>query len=155
MLKHLEITQFRFVRFQKELKALLYPDAAPVAKVSVYAAPDRITYAEAMKGSYRPAKVGEKFGPGWSTHWFRIEYVIPKAWRGREVLLHFNSTSEACVWKDGVPLQGLTNYNWGPQDIRSYFTLTPSAKGGETGTLYVEAAINGLFGLSDGGGLNQ
>jgi alpha-mannosidase len=155
MLKHLDITKSRFVRFQNELKALLYPDSAPFAQLSVYSAPDRITYAEALKGTYRPAKEGEKFGPGWSTHWFRVEYVIPKAWRGREALLYFNSTSESCVWKDGVPLQGLANYNWGPQDIRSHFTLTRSAKGGETGVLYVEAAINGLFGLSDGGGQNQ
>ena len=149
MLKHPDITKGRLVRFARELKALLYPLKAPLFKLSVYAAPDRITYAEALKGTYRPAKEGENFGPGWSTHWFRVEYVIPKEWRGREALLHFDSTSEGCVWRDGVPLQGLTGYNWGPQDVRSYFTLTPKARSGERGVLYVETAINGLFGLTD------
>jgi len=152
MLKHAEQTKNRLIRFARELKDLLYPDIAPLAKLSVYAAPGRIPYAEALKGKYRPAKEDETFGPGWSTHWFRIDYVIPKAWKGREVLLHFDSTSEGCVWQNGVPIQGLTSYNWGPEDVRSYFTITPNARGGERGILYVEAAINGMFGLSTGYG---
>jgi alpha-mannosidase len=151
MLKHPNITKDRFNRFARELKDLLYPDIAPLPKLSVFAAPGRITYAEALKGKYRPAKEGDTFGPGWSTHWFRIDYAIPSAWKGREVLLHFDSSSEGCVWRDGVPIQGLTgmaDYYTGPEVIRPYFTLTPSAKGGERGTLYVEVAINSLFGLS-------
>lgn len=155
MLKHPEITKGRLTRFARELKTLLYPAHAPLAKLSVFSAPGRISYREALKGKYRTAKEGETFGPGWSTHWFKIDYVIPKAWQGQKVLLHFDSASEGCVWQNGVPLQGLTNYNWGPEDIRSYFTLTPRARGGEKGTLYVEAAINGMFGLNDGEGKLQ
>ncbi|MCE0522948.1 MAG: alpha-mannosidase [Methylacidiphilales bacterium] len=155
MLKHPEQTKSRFTRFARELKDFLYPDNAPLAKLSVFAAPGRITYAEALKGKYRPAREGDQFGPGWSTHWFRVDYAIPSAWKGREVLLHFDSSSEGCVWQNGVPLQALTSYNWGPEDVRSYFTVTPSARGGERGTLYVEAAVNGMFGLSDGGGREQ
>jgi alpha-mannosidase len=155
MLKHPDITKTRFIRFARELKALLYPDIAPLARLSVYAAPGRISYAEALKGRYRPAREGDKFGPGWSTHWFRIDYAIPNAWKGREVLLHFDSSSEGCVWRNGVPIQGLTSYNFGPDDIRSHFTLTPSARGGERGTVYIEAAVNGMFGLRDGGGNRQ
>jgi alpha-mannosidase len=154
MLKHPDFTKARFKRFTRELKDLLYPQIAPLTKLSVFSAPGRISYAEALKGKYRPAKEGEKFGPGWSTHWFRIDYVIPKDWKGREVLVHFDSASEGCVWQNGVPIQGLTSYNWGPHDIRSYFTITPRAKGGEKGTLYIETAINGMFGLSSGEGGN-
>jgi len=150
MLKHPTITKGRFARFARELKTLLYPEVTSVAKLSVYSAPGRIPYAEAIKGKYRSVREGEIFGPAWSTHWFRIDYVIPNDWRGREVLLHFDSSSEGCVWQNGIPLQGLTNYNWGPEDVRSYFTLTPRARGGDRGTIYVEAAINGMFGLSDG-----
>jgi len=149
MLKHPAITLKRFTRFASELKALLHPDHAPLAKLSVFSAPGRISFAEAMKGKYRPAKEGERFGPDWSTHWFKIEYVIPKDWRGEKVLLHFDSGSESCVWKDGVPLQGLANCRLTPTSIRSYFTLAPRCRGGERGTLYVETAINGLFGLCD------
>jgi alpha-mannosidase len=151
MLKHPDITKSRLTKFGKELRALLYPRNMPLSRLTVYSAPDRIPYAQAMKGRYRTAKEGESFAPKWSTHWFRVEYAIPREWRGEEVLLHFDSTSEGCVWKDGVPLQGLTGYNWGPEDIRSYFTIAKSAKGGERGVLYVEAAVNGLFGFSDDG----
>ena len=155
MLKHLEATKGRLRRFVQELRPLVYPESTTLAQISVYSAPDRIPYDQALEGEYRPAMEGERFGPGWSTHWFCLCYAIPQAWSGREVLLHFNSTSEGCVWQDGVPLQGLTNYNWGPEDIRSHFVLEPKARGGECGTVYVEAAINGLFGLSDGGGENH
>ena len=152
MLKHPELTKGRLRRFAQELKPLVYPEAKPLAQISVYSAPGRISYTEALQGEFRPAKEGEVFGPEWSTHWFRLEYVIPPEWSGREVLLNFNSTSEGCVWRDGEPLQGLTNYNWGPEDIRSYFLLEKKAGGGEKGTVYVEAAINGMFGLSTWGG---
>jgi alpha-mannosidase len=155
MLKHLEFTKTRFPRFVRELKELLYPSTEPLTKLSVFSAPGRISYQEAIKGKYRTAKEGEIFGPGWSTHWFRIDYVIPREWKGREVLLHFDSASEGCVWKDGVPLQGLTSYNWGPDPIRSHYTITTRARGGERDTLYVEAAINGMFGLSSGSGTRQ
>jgi alpha-mannosidase len=152
MLKHPEVTKGRLRRFAQELKPLVYPETAPLAQMAVYSAPDRISYAQALEGEYRPAKEGEIFAPEWSTHWFRLEYVIPQEWSGREVLLHFNSASEGCVWKDGVPLQGLTSYNWAPEEVRSYFTLEPKARGGESGTVYVEAAINGMFGLRGWGG---
>ena len=149
MLKHPELTKGRLRRFARELKPLVYPVAAPLEKISVYSAPDRISYEQAIKGEFRDAREKESFGPGWSTHWFRLEYVIPREWAGREVLLHFNSNSEGCVWRDGVPLQGLTSFNWGPEDVRSYFVLEAKARGGERGTVYVESAINGMFGLSD------
>ncbi len=152
MLKHPDITKGRLVRFATELKGLLYPQTVALEKLETYAAPGRISYAEAVKGTYRSAKEGEHFGPAWSTHWFRIGYAVPKAWAGEEVLLHFDSSSEGCVWREGVPLQGLTSYNWGPQDIRSYFTVIGKAKGDEKETLYVEGAVNGMFGLDNGKG---
>lgn len=155
MLKHFEVTKGRFGRFARELKALLYPRVAPLTGLSVYSAPGRCPFDEALSAEYRPTAEGETFGPGWSTHWFRVEYRVPADWRGEEVLLHFDSSSEGCVWKDGVPLQGLTSYNAGPEDIRTYFTLHAKARGGESDTLHVEAAINGLTGLCDGWGRVQ
>lgn len=152
MLKHPDLTKGRLNRFASELRELLYPKHQPLAGLAVFSAPDRIPYTLAVRGKYRPAKEGEQFGPGWSTHWFRVDYEVPRNWKNEEVLLHFNSSSEGCVWRDGVPLQGLTSYNWGAQEIRSHFTLERKAKGGESGRLYVEAAVNGMFGLGDDGG---
>ncbi|RPJ50629.1 MAG: alpha-mannosidase, partial [Chloroflexi bacterium] len=113
----------------------------------------RITYAEAIKGSYQPAVVGQQFGPFWSTHWFRLEIEIPTAWAGQEVHLLWDSSSEAEIWMDGKPRQGLTGsggafrpgIKWGP--VRPEYVLTQKARGGESFLLYIEMAANNLFGL--------
>ena len=45
----------------------LYPARTDVSSLTHYAAPGRITYAEAVKGNYVAAKVGQSFGPTWVT----------------------------------------------------------------------------------------
>ncbi len=150
MQKHPELTLQRVQSFATErgIAGKLYPDRAPV-KLSVFHAPERISYAEAMQGAYQPAQVGESYGPFWSTHWFRVEIDIPTAWAGREVHFLWDSASEAEVWQDGKPRQGLTGAgSWGNLTApRPEYILTRSAKGGETLTLYIEMAVNNLFGL--------
>ncbi len=150
MEKHFELTRRRVKAFLKDtrLGGKIYAATQPITLTS-YAAPGRISYAEAMQGEYRPVAVGAQFAPIWSTHWVKVEYTIPADWRGGEVYLVWDSSCEGCVWIDGQPQQGLigTNDNWGeikPQRVR--FRLTPTAKGGETGTLYIEVAVNTLFG---------
>lgn len=32
---------------------------------------DRVSYKDAIKGEYKETKVGESFGPSWTTHWFK------------------------------------------------------------------------------------
>lgn len=150
MLKHPEQTLQRIQNFASSngLLSKLYSERAPV-KMHVYHAPDRIPFSQAMQGEYRPTQVGEKFGPFWSTHWFRIEIEIPIAWAGKEVHFLWDSSSEAEIWEDGHPLQGLagSGMGWVTGTIRPQFELTRSAKGGEKRTLYVEMAANHLFGL--------
>lgn len=152
MQKHLDLTRGRLKTFlrPKQLGNKLYTLNAPV-RLSVWRAPGRVTFAEAMRGKYRPAKLGEKFGPVWATSWFKVEITIPRAWRGQEVHFLWNSGSEACVWIDGVPVQGLTGgahaSAFSPnQALRGSYLLTPRARGGERLTLYVELACNLLFG---------
>lgn len=45
-----------------------------------------------MKGEYVPAKVGDSFGPSWSTHWFKVSIDVPTGpeWVGKEVVLAWN-----------------------------------------------------------------
>lgn len=152
MQKHYELTRQRVRAFAATLHALLYPERMPV-RVSAYAAPGRITFAEALTGDYHPIEIGHRFGPHWSTHWCRAEVAIPADWAGREVHLLWDSSSEACVWQDGEPLQGLTGSNSGwaaepSQPLRNEYPLTRRAAGGEQITIYIEVACNGLFGLS-------
>jgi alpha-mannosidase len=157
MQKHTELTLQRIQAFASDrgIFGKIYTGSAPV-KLSVYSAPGRIPYKEAVKGTYQPAVIGQQFGPIWSTHWFRVEIEIPTAWAGREVHLLWDSCSEAQVWKDGQPVQGLTGtggafypgISWGA--IRPEFILTRKARGGESLTLYIEMAANNLFGLGYG-----
>ena len=50
-----------------------------------------------------------KYGPSWSTHWFKIDVTIPDVMRGRTVVFQWNMNNEGMIWStDGVPLQGLT-----------------------------------------------
>ena len=150
MQKHADLTLRRINLFaERRLSGLVYTSKAPV-RLSVYSAPDRIPYEAAMQGAYTPARLGEKFGPLWSTHWFRVEIEIPQDWAGKEVHFLWDSCSEAQVWEDGKPMQGLTGSggSWSPELIRGEYVLETQARGGETRTLYVEVAINNLFGVS-------
>ena len=152
MQKHPEITRQRLKQFAgvDGLRGLIYSQRAPVS-LTVYAAPDRIPYAGAVRGTYRPTQVGEVFGPPWSTHWFRVELTIPPDWVGQEVHFLWDSSSEATIWLDGEPRQGFTGseraYGSRPEPLRPAYRLTRSAAGGEHLTLYVEMACNRLFGV--------
>ena len=150
MQKHLELTRQRVQNFASKLTRLFYLRRAPV-EISVYHAPGRISFEEAVRGEYAPANVGEKFGPLWSTHWFRVSLEVAADWQGQEVHLLWDSASEGCVWQNGTPLQGLTgSFNgWQADPIRTEFCLTSRARGGEKLEYFIEVACNGLFGLNN------
>jgi alpha-mannosidase len=149
MQKHPDLTLKRVQAFAspRAFAGKIYQEHAPVA-FSVFHAPDRISYAEAIQGDYQPAVVGEKYGPFWSTHWFRVEIQIPTGWAGKEVHFLWDSCSEAEVWVNGEPVQGLAGTGlWGSVGaLRGEYILTRKAAGGESLTLYVELAANHLFG---------
>jgi len=150
MQKHLELTRQRAQNFATQLSRLFYSKTTPV-QLAAFAAPGRITYAEALLGDFEPITIGKKFGPLWSTHWVRVDVQIPIEWKGYEIHLLWDSASEACLWQHGEALQGLTGSfsSWQDEAIRKEFSLTKHAYGGETLEFYIEAACNGLFGLSN------
>ncbi len=154
MQKHPHLTRQRVLNFAK-LAPLLnaaYPERAPV-RLASWAAPGRVPYEEARSAAYRPIEVGHKFEPLWSTHWVRVDIVIPKAWKGREVHLLWDSQNEACVWINGSPRQGLTGTGrpfWGTlgdRPLRPEYRLTECARGGERIEVLIEVACNLLFGM--------
>ncbi|RYP56547.1 hypothetical protein DL771_011866 [Monosporascus sp. 5C6A] len=138
---------------KQNLLAMMYEGIAsgqPHVKLYTWAAPglSRPTFEEAMAGEYKPAKVGDVFGPSWSTHWFRVVVTIPADLRDKEHLeFHWDSGNEALVWsEDGNPLQGLTG---GGERIEWIFP--DSFRDGKEHTFYVEMACNGMFGVPTGG----
>ncbi len=141
MLKHPQLTLQRLERcLNHEIRPRLYQERTPL-EVAVYQGQDPIPHAEAVRREFRPVPLGFRWGPAWSTAWFRLRGTIPAAFAGKEVVALIDTASEALVWDGDSPGQGLdTN--------RDDYLLTESAAGGEPVELYVEAAGNHLFGIS-------
>jgi len=152
MQKHYALTLKRLETFKSPLKSKIYLEQTTV-KLSSFAAPGRITYDEAIKGDFKPLEIGHNFHPLWSTHWVKVEYQVPESWQGKEVHFLWDSMCEGEVWIDGKPMQGLTGATIHriSNVTRPEFILTPSSTGKESGVLYIEVAVNHLFGV-DGGG---
>ena len=100
-----------------------------------------ISYADAIRGEFAPIKVGDKWGPPWSTTWFHVTLSggrAPEVGRGQRVVACFDLgfdgptgfTCEALAWKDGKPWRGVDpNHRWLPI-------------GGPEVDFYLEAAAN-------------
>ncbi|XP_049668352.1 alpha-mannosidase 2C1 isoform X2 [Accipiter gentilis] len=153
-LKHRRTALERVEKFLSEiyftdcnLRGRLFGDRCPPVSLSFFQTPRRILYDEAVGQEFRPAKVGDSFGPTWETCWFKVELSIPQAWAGREVHFVWESDGEGMVWRDGQPVQGLTK-----EGEKTSYILTSSLKESEPHslTLYVELACNGLFGAGKG-----
>jgi alpha-mannosidase len=141
LIRHPEYTRARFVRTSERLRALVYPETRAVDELVVAGPVDRISFADAQKLDYRPATLGERFGPLWATYWFRVHATVPEDWRRRRVDLLWFSRSEATLWIDARPVQGLNVHH------RDAVIADESSAGPVD--LQVELACNGLFGRQD------
>ncbi|XP_035883525.1 alpha-mannosidase 2C1 isoform X2 [Phyllostomus discolor] len=153
-LKHWRTTLERVEKFVSplystdcNLRGRLFGDSCPVAALSSFLTPERLSYQEAVQQDFRPAQVGDSFGPTWWTCWFRVELTIPEAWVGQEVHLRWESDGEGLVWRDGEPVQGLTK-----EGDKTSYVLTDRLGEGDPRSLilYVEVACNGLLGAGKG-----
>ncbi|THZ31164.1 putative alpha-mannosidase I [Aureobasidium pullulans] len=122
----------------------------PHIKLEVYSPPDlsRPTFKDATSHDFRPTKVGESFGPSWSTHWFRVHLTVPSSLADKDHLeLHWDANNEGLIWNEkGEPLQGLTG---GGERIE--WILPKSFRDGKEHVFYIEMACNGMFGNAPGG----
>ncbi|KAJ1942521.1 Glycoside hydrolase, 38 vacuolar alpha mannosidase [Kickxella alabastrina] len=159
--KHPAITRSRVNNFMGDnqwkdvnIQATLYDmcvSGEPHVKLEVWSAPgqDRPSFEHAVKQEFRPAKVGQSFGPSWTTHWFRVTAKVPAAFVGKPAQFLIDTNSEAMIWSAaGKPIIGLTG--GGGVERHIDYLLTPCATEHEEPLLfYVEMACNGLFGNGD------
>ncbi|PNH11582.1 Alpha-mannosidase 2C1, partial [Tetrabaena socialis] len=133
--------QFADVSLRSELWARR---CSHCVRLHVYSHPKDMPYPPydlAVNMPYRPAKVGDKFGPSWTTHWFRVQARVPEAWDGEGPLMfRWDSGCEAMLYSDGpTPRQGITAQ-------RNEYILADTVVGGQELLFYVELAANGMFG---------
>src|SRR5487761_349841 len=97
-----------------------------------------VGYADAVRADFAPIRVGDSWGPPWSTTWFHVRGRVPDSYAGRGVVAVFDLgfdgptgfTCEALAWKDGKPWRGVDpNHRWLPIDDRDI-------------DFYLEAAAN-------------
>jgi alpha-mannosidase len=138
---------------KRNLLAMMYEgvfSGPPHVQLWTWPAPglSRPSFKDAVDGEYEPAKVGDTFGPSWSTHWFKVVIRVPEDLLDKEHLeFQWDSNSEGMVWTaDGKPLQGLTG---GGERIE--WILPDSFRDGEEHTIYIEMACNSMFGNPQGG----
>ena len=143
MLRHPSYTRERIAQVGDRIRALIYPEVRDPDVLAVAGPVNRIEPADAERLEYRPSTLGDRFGPLWATYWFRVGVTVPPEWRGQRVDLLWVSHSEATLWMNGRPLQGL---NTSPDGARPDAMVLTQAEGGERLDLRVELACNGLFG---------
>ena len=96
----------RFAVFSDEVLApAVYPARAPL-EVAVHQCAEPVAFADAVRADYRAVEPGFRWGPAWSTAWFRLRGRVTAAMAGRPVSVRFASGTEALLWSDGVPVQG-------------------------------------------------
>src|SRR5688500_78977 len=136
-------TRLRIAQTASRLHSLVHPEAVAPDELLVSERTGRIGRAAAQELAYRPAEIGETFGPQWATFWFRFAAAVPEHWVGRPVELVWDSGCEALLYRDGVPVQGLVKGGG--------YDRTTAPLGAPAGRveLELEMACNDLMGLPD------
>jgi alpha-mannosidase len=138
-------------RLRRLLESTLLPavfgDRSPLGLTAFCVRGEPITYADAVRGEFAPIRVGDPWGPPWSTTWFRVRGEVPAGWAGRKTVALFDLgftgptgfTCEALAWAGGRPWRGVDpNHRWLP------------VSGSEV-DFYLEAAANPTASVSGPG----
>lgn len=144
MLKHPAQTEARIRQALSRIAPLIYPQTVPLEIAAWHVHGEPVPASKAMKARYEPFAIGDFWGPPWDTSWFRFRGVVPKDWKGREVvaLVRFlykgteGFTSEGLVYQNGQPVRAINLH-------RREVDIASRAKGGEKFEFFVEGASNG------------
>ena len=146
LLAHPDYTRERVRQVARRAAALVHADARAPDRMRIAGPVDRIPASDAAALDYRDAEPGMALGPLWATWWLAVEGRVPAEWEGEQVDLLLVTNSEATLWLDGEPVQGLVS---GGAYVRPDAMLAERAVAGEELSARVEIACNGLFGWSE------
>jgi alpha-mannosidase len=108
---------------ETRLLPAIFKEHAPLDLTAFCVRGEPISYADALRGDFAPIKVGDAWGPPWSTTWLHVRGSVPAAWAGQKVVALFDLgfagptgfTCEALAWRDGRPWRGVDpNHRWLP-----------------------------------------
>ena len=133
MAAHPDYTRERVRQAARQAATLVHPETRACSRLRI-TGPD---------GVERDAELGMELGPLWATWWLDVSAEVPEAWAGSRVDLLLVTNSEATVWVEGEPVQGLVS---GAGRDRIAATLVPAD--GRIAA-QVEIACNGLFGWAE------
>jgi alpha-mannosidase len=126
-------------RRKDEIRGYMISNQTPITDIVYRETPAYEKYADAVQAKdYKPIRRGDRWGGG-INGWFKMRFVIPGAWKGKEVAAYINLGGEACAFMDGKPLQGI-------DDNHEELLLTKNAKGGEQYELVLDAMSNPWYG---------
>ncbi|WP_393053030.1 alpha-mannosidase [Streptomyces sp. LN549] len=140
------LTEQRLDRVLNErIRPAVHARSVPV-EIAIWNVPgEPVPVSDGLAAPYEPVALGHRWGPPWSTSWFRISGRVPQEWAGLRVEavidLGFNVTgagfsAEGLVHRaDGSVVKALNPRN-------AYIPVADPAAGGENFTYYVEAAAN-------------
>jgi alpha-mannosidase len=148
VLPHRDYARERIARAAQRLLDRVHAVRVGIEDLEIAGPVGRIAHAEALALPYRPAAIGEALGPLFATYWLRGTATVPDGWAGARVDLLLDTGSEATLWLDGRPVQGLHS---GPRQLRPSATLADPAAGGERIAFELEIACNDAFGFGEQG----
>src|SRR6188472_3743797 len=146
LLAHPDYTRERVRQVARRAAALVHADTRAPHRMRIAGPVDRIPASDAAALDYRDAEPGMALGPLWATWWLAVDGRVPAEWQGEQVDLLVVTNSEATLWLDGEPAQGLVS---GGAFVRPDAMLVSRAAAGEELSAQVEIACNGLFGWSE------
>jgi alpha-mannosidase len=146
LLAHPDYTRERVRQVARLAAALVHADARPPDRLRIAGPVGRIPLSEAAGLDYRDATPGMALGPLWATWWLAVDARVPAEWENEQVDLLLVTNSEATLWLDGEPVQGLVS---GGAYVRPDAMLVERAVPGDGLSARVEIACNGLFGWSE------
>ncbi len=142
-----KIYKERIQHWIKRVGDAVYSQPQKLKAQYIYNPKEPIAYDKINEYSWKEIKVGDKWADLWGCGWFKFTGKVPSIMKGAYVGAWLDVDGEACLFKNGIPYQGLTNkIDWNLQAGKYFVPLFPNSQGNEEIDLLVETGANGLFG---------